>query len=767
MDNPCFSWVFAVRIRIWLSVLVLGLLTACSGGGSDSSGVPGSTLGVLNGQVVKGLTSGSTVSLYSLTDNGQRTFLTSAVTNAQGTFSLGHVMQVGRVYLLEAVGGQYVNEISHLTESLTTPMRAVFVASGVERYFSISAVSEAAVIEAEQLSAVNKWSASSIGNITSLVNAAFGLPSPFDLRFVDLTTLAPGSSTNFSDAEIEFSFQAGNFAGFWYELRLRTPGLTLAQGLTSFHAVMLGNYQDENLPIALIAGLVRFVENVPALAQTKSSLFTSIGLPPDASSTQFAGAESSGQSLVSLPNWTFRFLSPPTIASQTTTDTVFNSRGALIAYGLGATNPGAGFRHVGYASVADVFGTSETAIGRWNRGYYFPQGITYDSVNNRFLAQNATLTALTSDMVYASGIPATNLPTCSTVVMAPQAQTRAFKTYDNSRTLTLDASSRIVFQFIDSSTLVRYNIVLRDDLGNLYAFATPGGLNASWQGSLLATNREFGASNGLPLPTGELFDFHAMLAGNGGTKAVVTVTTNTLTRPLIGISAAFAQVSATQDCQSVSFSGGAVNPIPATGDYYVSLMGGPYFMSGINFFANGTPNIIGVSGATAGSGVEKSGNDVAGIGILVPPFSYANNASLVPQTYYYFQSPANPVLPQTGTYSYRLVASTPLLIKTDNQLISSTNGIQAADLSIFFDQNPLGTTNTLGTCQLNVNSQSIQWTQNFYFPSSGYCFGSSSAGETFDGGITSGDNRYAVFKYIKYYSASVRGEASLLFEKIP
>lgn len=222
MDNPCFSWVFAVRIRIWLSVLVLGLLTACSGGGSDSSGVPGSTLGVLNGQVVKGLTSGSTVSLYSLTDNGQRTFLTSAVTNAQGTFSLGHVMQVGRVYLLEAVGGQYVNEISHLTESLTTPMRAVFVASGVERYFSISAVSEAAVIEAEQLSAVNKWSASSIGNITSLVNAAFGLPSPFDLRFVDLTTLAPGSSTNFSDAEIEFSFQAGNFAGFWYELRLRT-----------------------------------------------------------------------------------------------------------------------------------------------------------------------------------------------------------------------------------------------------------------------------------------------------------------------------------------------------------------------------------------------------------------------------------------------------------------------------------------------------------------------------------------------------------------
>lgn len=746
-----------MRIVLVAVLLAASLLAGCGGGQQDDgSGLPG--------RVVKGPTAGATVSLYSLADSGQRTFIASVVTDGQGAFSLPHPFEPGRVYLFEAVGGSYINEISGATESLSSPLRAVFVARGTEARFVVSAISEAVALEVERSSDSAKWGASSVAAATTLVNTAFGLPSAFEFRYVDLTGDGAGTAPGLTDADMASSLHLGIFAGFLHELRQRNAGLTLAEGLSRFRSLMLG--QDDSLTSVWVVGFMRFIDRAPWMASRKAAVYASLGLPTDANLAQFAGLEDSGRSLVSVPDWTLRLLSPPSQYSQQTTGTTFNSRGGLEAYRADGTDY---FSYVGYAGVADVYGTAETAIGRWNRGYYFPQGITYDTASQQFLRSNVIGRALSEDFVYAAGAPATALPACARVVMAPQAQTRAFTVHDGSRTLTLDASSRISFQFAGGTTLVGYDVVLRDELNNTYAFSSPGGASAPWQGSAVGYNQEFRPIDMLPLPSGDTLGFTGMLAGVGGTKAVIRISSNLQASYSSGLAAAFEQTGSPQSCVAPTFASGSVSPLPATGDYYMNWMGGSSHLSGLTFFANGTPNPITANGLSESSGVEKSGNDVAGIGVMMPGFTYQQEVSQVPQAYSYLQVPAGHVYPSTGSGSYRLVASTPLLLKSTNQLISAEARIQSASLTIQFNQYPLGTLNPYyGTCQLMINGQAVQTHTSIYDQFGGSCRGSAGLSEeTYAGGITSGDNRYAVILYTKRYSSYVKEEAALLLEKIP
>ena len=756
-----------MRIALWALLFAASLLSGCGGGGGDS---PAGGASAFGGQVVKGLTTGATVSLYSLTPSGQRTLIASALTDVQGRYSLPPTLQSGRVYLLEAVGGQYVNEISQVTESLAAPMRAVFVATGTETLCAISAISEAVALELEQSAATDKWSASAVSSATTLVSDAFGLPSPFALRFVDLTTHVLGSDPSLTNDEANFSLYLGAFAGFAHELKLRNAGLTFAEALSSFHRFSVGNAEDDQLSSAWMAGLTRFVDLAPPLASQKGSIYASIGMPSDANADQYVGAESTGQSLSTIPNWALRFLSPPSTQSQPTTDTVFNSRGALLAYRLGDATSGAGFAHVGYASVAEVYGTTETAIGRWNRGYYYPQGVTYNSGSQKFqLGSNLTTSALTRDIVYAAGVPATALPVCGSTLMAPQAQTKPFSTHDGTSTLTMAEGSRIAFTYTpNGTTYVGYSILLRDQNGSIYSFVSPGGVDVPWQGTAVQTNQEF-ESAVLPLPSGETLQFRGMLAGVGGTKAVITLSSNIQNNNSIGLSAAFEQLGTVQPCTTPIWGSGSVSPQPTTGNYYMNWMETQSLLSGLTFFSGGTPNPVSASGLFANSGMAKYGNDVAGIGVMMPSFSYQGVLSQVPQAYSYVQIPGSLVFPSTGSASYRLVASTPFLTKSATQVFAAASGTTAT-LTIQFNQYPLGTTNpNYGTCQLTINGQAVLPANSMYYQSGGTCSGSSgsSTGEFFRGGISSGDNRYAVITYTKYFSLYVKEEVALLFEKEP
>jgi len=121
-------------------------------------------------------------------------------------------------------------------------------------------------------------------------------------------------------------------------------------------------------------------------------------------------------------------------------------------------NSGLGFAYVGSSSVADVYATEETAIGRWNKGYYYDYGVTYNAAQKQFNVSQAH-SAPMGNWVYAAGVPASNPPSCGVITMAPQAQTKQYKSADGSLELTLDASSRLVSSSIMASPSAGYSLV--------------------------------------------------------------------------------------------------------------------------------------------------------------------------------------------------------------------------------------------------------------------------------------------------------------------
>lgn len=763
-------WASVFQIRIWLLVLSLSLLTACGGGGGGG-GSPNISANALSGQVVKGLASGSTVSLYKLSSEGLRTFLAKAVTSESGAFTINYNLSAGDVYLLEAVGGQYVNEISQVAETLTSPMRVVFVASGLEKQFSISAISELVALELEKSSQSQKWSAGSVATASALVNNAIGMDSNFGQKFVDLATVAPGDIQGISDEQVAYSFQVGVFAGLLHELRLRNPGISLSGVLQNFHDLVLGGDQDESLPVAYLSGLMRYVEKVPVLAGGKSAIYASVGLPFDATPAAFLGAETSGKSLESVPNNTLQLLGDQWIDFVGgANDTVFNNRGAMVAY---QSSLNSGYQYVGSASIADVYATAETAIGRWNKGYIYRANVKYDAVNNRFDTSNAVQMAMNQgDIVYAAGVPATNLPTCGKLTMTLQSQTKGNKMQDGTRTLTLDASSKINFQTVSGTTFVGYNIVIRDEVGSLYTFSNSDSTGDPLLGTPIDSFMKFGSTNTLALPSGEFLSFRGMLAGVGGSKAIVLISSNYRTSNSIGLSAAFALDGIAQPCQSVNFASGVVDPVPASGVYYLALGDENTYWKQTNFFPNGTPEFPGFTGFIDASGRAKSGNNFAGVGILIPPFvssSYFTPSS--PQAYYYLKAKADsdPPLPASGIRTYRLATSTPLLTKNDDQLIAGTSTIRSAELTIYIDQQPLGVVNsTYGTCRLTINGPEPKTIENLYYRAGGICVGSSENGNI-SGGIPAGDQKHAVLKYRSkpINQGWIWDEAAILFEQTP
>lgn len=768
-SHPAVLPLLWAMVRLWIAAVLLAGLAACGGGGGGTGAVPLAPAGALAGQVAKGLTQGATVRLYSVDVSGQRALLASALSDASGEFQFAHVLQIGQVYLLEALGGQYVHEITGATEPLSAPLRGVFVASGNESRLALSALSEVAVIELEQSGAPANWGAAAVAQADARAASKFGLPSTMGHRFLDMTTASPGSMPTLADTDAVLSFQVGVFAGFWQELRLRTPGLTLAQALQAFHAVSMQSDPDRQWSSALIAGMVRFVERVPAFDASRGAIFAAAGLPPNASSAAFDGAKTSGQALAAVPNRTLRLLDIPSFGNVPApdTETYFDARGALVASKASTT----GLRHVGTSSVADVYGDADLAIGRWNKGFEHPGGVTYDAATNRFQTDDVPMQPLGSDYIYAAGRTASNLPSCGTVYMSPRANTAAFRSHDGARSYTLDAASRIGFHHANGQTLIGYDIILRDDLGVPFTFTTPYSADeAPWRGRAMINHQEFAPSGLTWLPTGELVRLHGLLVGDGGTKAVLRITTSHGSGATSGLAAAFAQDGITRPCGLPGFSPGSVDPAPSTGDYYVSTSRSHFlvFHPALQFLPGGAPLLPVYSGITASTAVEKAGNDVAGIGVLVPPYGSANGN--IPQTstqaYAYLKFQPLPVVTpaQTGVLTYRLVASTSQIVYDDFGLITVAPAFTSATLTIDLD-NYQGAPNAyFGTCQLAVNGQKYAPGAGTFVKSDGICMAATGV-SFFTGGITGADHRQAVLRY--EYTAFGSGGAGLLFERVP
>jgi hypothetical protein len=753
--------------RIPIGIFCLLTLFGCGGGGGSSSvaetSQPASiTANLLSGFVIKGPTDGATVSLFRLSENGQRAFIKSAITGADGSFSMQYSLNPGDVYLFEAVGGQYKNEIDGKVEQLSASLRAIFVASGIEKSFVLSAVSESLMIEIERSAATNKWSAALVSISEKKVLQELGLSSLYGLNYIDLQTLKGTAATNISNDDFTFSFQIGIFSGAWNEIRSRDASVSLSDALKSFQDFTVAGSDDDKLNSIFSAGLVRYVEKVPFLTEFKSRLYALAYLAPDANIAVFKGAESSGGSDGTVTNGKQRYLSIRPNAAMETTDTIFNKRGALIGFGLSKSFNS--YSYLGSGSVADVFSTSDVAIGRWNRGYSYSSGVSYDKVTGVFSPNNAIATDLQGGEVYATGVPATTLPTCGKVVMSLKSLTKQFIGTDSSKPFVLDPTSKLGFQFANGAIYVGYELTMVDSQGGRSTFKSVGGAEAPSQ--TLESNMEFRSFDTQLSPSGESLGFSGLLVGNGGKSAVIRVYSSLKTPQSVGLAAVFTANGAVENCVTPIFSNrGLVDPLPVSGDWYdFNVSDTRLIVQSLDFFPNGTPNYIGTSGVTSASSYEKSGNSAAGIGVMAPPFTvFSIGEPFKFPVVYSYRNLGVPsgVLPTTGIGTYRLKSSTPVLVSYPSILVSAETAIQTAVLKIYFNQNPIGTISQFyGTCELKVNNEVMSYLGTY---GGGGCQGVS-GNYSLIGGISPLDSRFGVINFQRD-RPPFKENVGLLFER--
>jgi hypothetical protein len=622
------------------------------------------------------------------------------------------------------------------------------------------------VIDIENSNAAAKWSASSILSSTAKVNQAFGFTTPHGLNYIDLPNFQPEPNVVVKDDDFAFSFQVGLFAGFWNEFKFRDPAATLSTALKSFYAFTVGNSDDDRLNSIFTAGLIRIVEKTPVFSTNKFQIYNSVGLPGDADVSTFLGAESSGRAVSPVPNFKLRYLNSLPFGSAPTADTIFNSRGALVAHRLGIESDRAGFQYIGSGSVADVYGTSEAAIGRWNKGYYFYQGVQIDKVTGQLSTQGRTATALNGGVTYATGIPATNLPVCGKSSMSVKAKTKQLVGIQGSTPFVLNSSSKLGFQHANGATYVGYDISLTDATGRTLTFKSTGGADSP--AVLIDSNMEFRSFDTKLAPSGETLELRGLLVGNGANSAVISISSNIRTLDSYGLAAVFEIDSPIQNCITPSFDRGSVNPIPVSDGFYQYVIAdNSPLLQGLAFFPDGTPNSSELIGVTQNASYEKSGNAVAGIGIMVPPFSTSNASGevKVPSVYIYRKVGTSGSFPATGVATYKLIASTSFLVSTSPTLISVDKRIKTAQLKVYFDQFPVGMVSPdYGSCQLSVNGETETIEGIFYSSvSGGYC-GVTGGNIAFEGGVSSADSRYAVVRYTRY-RPPYREEVGLLFER--
>lgn len=175
----------AVRMPLTLLAGCLsaaGLLVACGGG---SSSTPTTTV---TGSVVKGPVNGATVCAYKATSTGKGDSIKCVTSNSTGgyTMDLEHVGDV----IIEATGGNYTDEATGVTKSLSDPLQVVLNTQGGAATGMVTPLTTVAYSLAK-----NMTGGISSGNFAT---AATSVASQFQLGTVNITATAPvvSGSTN-------------------------------------------------------------------------------------------------------------------------------------------------------------------------------------------------------------------------------------------------------------------------------------------------------------------------------------------------------------------------------------------------------------------------------------------------------------------------------------------------------------------------------------------------------------------------------------------
>ncbi|MBC7602828.1 MAG: hypothetical protein H7255_09240 [Ramlibacter sp.] len=250
------------------------LVVACGGGGGGGGTVASTTV---SGSVVKGPVNAAQVCAYKAVAAGKGDQLGCTTTNATGGYSFD-IQYTGDV-VIEATGGTYVDEATHVSTALTNPLQVVIASSGGTTTGIVTPLTSVAYSMAKSMT----------GGVssTNFTSAATTVATQFQLGSINIATTAPtlGTSANVYGKALQgfsqFVAAGGSFSAFisW------TNPAGFQSAYSSAYVVANGN--------------------------TLTFTFTGTGINPGGGSTASCGITVGGSGTVTQNGSTFPFTVPP------------------------------------------------------------------------------------------------------------------------------------------------------------------------------------------------------------------------------------------------------------------------------------------------------------------------------------------------------------------------------------------------------------------------------------------------------------------------
>lgn len=766
------------RVGLIASIWAAALLAACGGGGggggtAGTGSDPGAATTV-SGHVLKGPVGGAVVRLQTVSSDGTRTDVAQTTTAPDGSYEFRTAPSPNAVLLVSASGGTYDDEATGTTRPLSSPLRAVAIWSGTSQRIVLTPYSEAGVRLVE-LAPVPDWTASAVSTANARVEGWLGIAGYLDFRPVDLRAATiPQTAT---DRDVAMSLSVGAISTFAKRLDTN-PATSLATALEGLHRLAFVDPLDDRLAPAYLGALADYVDltGLPADAKRtlKSLLLSGSDTPLGDAVLQrlIPRGVASGAASAAMPDDGFQLLGAPGGHS------VFNKRGALVAYTTSANTPDWQFAYT--ASVAEVFGDGEVGIGRWNGGAIIATTRSADGFvpNLAFLPYDALHYAVAKS---ASGVPACGLRRLP-LVASTQPTLQSESVGETLMIAGLSQDSALSVQFL-GDTYIGADIGLRLLDGSVVRFRSFGGLDSPWAGGIRAdgVERTLLAVEPIGALQNQSLSVSALVAGDGARKVVIrlklrkTVDPTELTAVFVGPDA----LPQTTGCGSDGVAGPGISPLPLDSQYMVfanfdgtsTFMGAPI---GATFGSAGQLASINRPQTLGPPVYDLAGNDTAAVGRVAASGDIGGQRVSRSMPYAVIQP--SPTVPASGTVVYDLVhASGVIAARGGSGAQAPTGQVTTATLEITYGQYPPGTANPFyGTARLTVTGTvdglPFVFAADPANPSSGpveaRVDGPSFSASNFAGGIGAPTGEHAAV----WYQASINGvplDGSLLFRRRP
>jgi len=703
----------AVKTMGWMAGIALAwMLSACGGGGGGGGGstTPAPAPVTITGSIAPGPVSGASVQLFSVDAQGRTTQLEQANTGSDGQYAFHATPATDTVLMVKAQGGTWTDPLRKASVPLDVPLRALDVWAGTARRINVTAYTELVVRGIEKAKAPD-WSAAGARAASSAGAQALGVASLTDFSLLDLTQ--PLGATAPKLADVTHAVANGSFIGFWHRLETAPGQLSLAGALDALYQLNDVDPEDDRLGPAFIGGTVDFVDATSLSADDKVAAKGQILYGADIIATPTTVAQampkgvSSGGSQAPMPDDQFRLVGEPQGRTH------FNLRGALVAYGEGDAMTRRSELYS--ASVAEVFGDGDVGVGRWNGGI---QRLTVPSGASTLTSANILST---DGWSYAVARETSQIPACGLRKLALAGSTKLLfnplSVGDTGPALTLAADSALSALYL-GNVQIGVDIGVNSAGGDAVRLRSVGGLDAP---ELAGLQSEAENDIVLNVPVSATFaagttaTLSVRPAGAGARKAAALLKIRTAGGSTYSTALAFLAPDTAPDargCAQPGAPGAGISPKPTAGSYFVFLN-----QDSSSLF-RGTPQdqvAFGDAGELmggiwdmkfSGPANDLAGNAYASIGrVTVTTGSTALGNEVTRSQPYAVAQPGAAPPAGTGSAVYQLVAATAVTAERGSGQAQLPPGlIDAASVTIYFNQYPVGTANSnYSTARFNVS----------------------------------------------------------------